>query len=101
MCIRDRWRAGPRYLLARRHRIWRSPDSTHADPLHGPGNPAQSPTPPFQFIEEHDSGSQPCISVRDSRGRRWRVKWGGEVHNETFAVRVAWACGYFSEVTYF
>jgi hypothetical protein len=95
------WRAGPRYLLARRHRIWRAPDSTHADPVHGPGNPTQSPTPPFQFIEEHTSGSQPCISVRDAPGHRWRVKWGGEVHSETFAVRLAWACGYFSEVTYF
>ena len=29
------------------------------------------------------------------------MKWGGEVHSETFAVRVAWACGYFAEVTYF
>ena len=95
------WRAGPRDLLARRHRIWRAPDSRHADPVHGPGDAAQSPTPPFQFIEEHSSGSQPCISVRDARGHRWRVKWGGEVHSETFAVRVAWACGYFSEVTYF
>jgi hypothetical protein len=40
------------------------------------------------------------VSVRDARGRRWRVKWGQEVQAETFAVRLAWACGYFTEVTH-
>jgi hypothetical protein len=29
------------------------------------------------------------------------VKWGPEVRSENVAVRIAWACGYFSEVTYF
>jgi hypothetical protein len=29
------------------------------------------------------------------------VKWGDEVRSETFAVRFAWACGYFAEITYF
>jgi hypothetical protein len=29
------------------------------------------------------------------------VKWGPEVHSENIAVRVAWAAGYFAEVTYF
>ena len=31
----------------------------------------------------------------------WRVKWGAEVHTETFASRLAWAAGYFVEVNYF
>ena len=31
----------------------------------------------------------------------WRVKWGHEVHTETFAARLAWAAGYFVEVNYF
>jgi hypothetical protein len=39
--------------------------------------------------------------VRDGRDRLWRVKWGHEVKPETFAVRVAAACGYFAEVTHF
>jgi hypothetical protein len=39
--------------------------------------------------------------VRDARGRTWRVKWGAEVHTETFATRIAWAAGYFVEVNYF
>ena len=45
--------------------------------------------------------SFPCVSVRDARGRAWRVKWGDEVHTEVFAARVAWAAGYFVEVNYF
>jgi hypothetical protein len=41
------------------------------------------------------------VSVRDARERTWRVKWGNEVRSENFAVRLAWACGYFAEITYF
>jgi len=44
--------------------------------------------------------SQPCVSVRDARGRKWRVKWGQEVRCEAFAVRLVWGCGYFAEVTH-
>ncbi len=29
------------------------------------------------------------------------MKWGHEARPESFAVRVAWACGYFAEVTHF
>jgi hypothetical protein len=95
-------KAGPRPLFGVRHRLWRDPgDVASLDLAAGPGGRDGSPTPPFDFIEEHTSGSQPCVSVRDARGRRWRVKWGAEVQPETFAVRLVWACGYFAEVTYY
>jgi hypothetical protein len=95
-------RAGPRPLRVARHVIWRDPGNVAArDMKSGPGGPDGAPTAPFRFIEEHLSGSQPCVSVTDARGRRWRVKWGDEVRSENFAVRLAWACGYFAEVTYF
>ena len=42
----------------------------------GPGEP---PQPPFEFIEEHATGSQPTVSVRDGKGKQWRAKWGNEV----------------------
>ena len=110
-CVRLMWlalgayrisRAGPRRLLASRHEIWRDPGDVAAlDLLNGPGGPAGAPRPPFHFLEEHASGSQPCVSVRDAAGRRWRVKWGNEVRSENFAVRLVWACGYFAETTYF
>lgn len=67
----------------------------------GPGGGACIPVPPYRFLEEHLTGTQPCVSIVDAAGRRWRVKWGHEVRCETFAVRLAWACGYFAEITHF
>lgn len=94
-------KAGPRPLFGVRHRLWRDPGDVAAlDMVAGPGGPAQAPVAPYRFIEEHSTGTQPCVSVRDANGRRWRVKWGAEVPCETFAVRLAWACGYFAEVTH-
>ncbi len=95
-------RAGPRRLEAERHRLWRDPrrHSLILDLVNGPGGPKGRPVPPFTFLEEHQAGTQPCCSVRDGSGRRWRVKWGHEVRCETFAVRLAWSLGYFAEVTY-
>jgi hypothetical protein len=95
-------RAGPRPLHASRHVIWRDPGRIEElDPVAGPGGPGGEPMPPFRFLEEHTNGSQPCVSVKDARNRTWRVKWGKEVRAENLAVRLAWSCGYFAEVTYF
>jgi hypothetical protein len=96
------WQAGPRPLFGMRHRLWSDPGEVERlDLSSGPGGPSQTPAPPFRFIEEHASGSQPTVSVRDGNGRCWRVKWGREVQPETFAVRLAWACGYYAEITHF
>jgi len=94
-------KAGPRPLFGVRHRLWRDPgDVERLDMTAGPGGAGQIPAAPFTFIEEHSSGTQPCVSVHDGNGRRWRIKWGHEVPCETFAVRLAWACGYFAEITH-
>jgi hypothetical protein len=94
--------AGEAPLQSHRAVIWRDPGpAADRDLAAGPGGRDGAPVPPFQFIEEHTSGSQPCVSVRDARGRVWRVKWGAEVHTEAFATRLAWAAGYFVEITYF
>lgn len=95
------WKAGPRPLLGARHRLWTDPGVVESlDMTSGPGGPDQAPVAPYRFIEEHSNGTQPCVSVHDANGRRWRIKWGHEVPCETFAVRLAWACGYFAEVTH-
>ena len=103
--LHGRWkiyRAGPRPLWATRHRIWREPSPADATDLRfGPGGEAWAPAPPFTFVEEHLAGSQPCVAVRDARHRLWRVKWGHEAKPESFAVRLAAACGYFAEVTHY
>ena len=67
----------------------------------GPGGPSQAPVAPYEFLEEPAGGTQPTLSVLDANGRRWRVKWGPEVQPETLAVRLAWACGYFAEITHY
>jgi len=103
--VHGQWRirrAGPRRLVATRHRIWRHPSSSDlADLRFGPGGTEGVPVPPFTYVEEHLAGSQPCVAVRDARHRLWRVKWGYEAKPESFAVRLAWALGYFAEVTHY
>ncbi len=82
--------------------IWRDPGVVERlDLAAGPGGADGAPQLPFTFLEEHFSGSRPCVSLRDARGRRWRVKWGDEVQVETLATRLAWAAGYFVETTYY
>ena len=94
-----RRREGDPPLRSHAAAIWRDPGDVNArDLAAGPGRP---PQPPFHFIEEHDTGSHPCVSVRDATGRVWRVKWGSEVRTETFGTRLAWALGYFAEETHF
>jgi len=96
------WRAPKRPLHSVQATIWRDPGVvSRLDLAAGPGGDAGRPTPPFTFLEEHLTGSQPCVSVRDGRGLVWRVKWGHEVNAEALATRLAWAAGYFVEVTYY
>lgn len=96
------WRAGPRPLFGVRDRLWRDPGEVERlDMTAGPGGPSQAPVAPYRFLEEPPGGTQPTLSVVDANGRRWRVKWGHEVQPETFAVRLAWACGYFAEITHY
>jgi hypothetical protein len=89
-------------LRSSRSVIWREPPPLTPPQIRaGPGGADGAPAEPFDFIEEHDAGSQPCVSIRDSKGREWRVKWGHEVHTEVFGTRLAWALGYFAEPSYF
>ena len=97
-----RYAEGETPLRSSRALIWRAPDALSAADLEaGPGGIDGAPAPPFRVVEEHDTGSQPCVSVRDVKDRAWRVKWGQEVHTEVFGTRLAWALGYFAEPSYF
>ena len=103
------WRARSVFRLRKSKRpptgnpvLWRDPgEIENLDLFHGPGGEDGIPAAPFRFIKEHSAGSSPSLSVRDARGRAWRVKWGDEVNTENFCTRFAWACGYFVETTYF
>jgi hypothetical protein len=91
-----------RRVRAGRRSIWADPDEIELlDFASGAGGQDGAPLPPFRFVAEHATGSSPCLSVEDARRRTWRVKWGDEVRSETFASRIAWACGYFVERCYY
>jgi hypothetical protein len=82
--------------------IWRNPgDVAKLDFIGGSGGRRKAPKPPFAFIEEILSGSNPKVRVVDATGVEWSVKFGPEVHAEIFATRLAWAAGYFVEPLYF
>jgi hypothetical protein len=82
--------------------IWADPgEIENLDFTGGPGGRNGEPKPPFTFIEESLSGSNPKVRVSDANGAKWTVKFGSEVNAETFATRVAWAAGYFVEPSYF
>ena len=94
--------ARPRPPRATHHSLWRDPGPIEKlDFASGPGGRDGPPLPPFRFVEEHATGSNPCLSLTDARGRTWRVKWGDEVRSETFVTRLAWAAGYHVEHAYF
>jgi len=110
-CVYLVWWARSRYMVltAKRRRVrasraslWRDPGEVERlDFRAGPGGSRGAPEPPFRFVAEHATGSNPCLSVRDARDRTWRIKWGDEVRSETFATRLAWAAGYYVENAYF
>ena len=82
--------------------IWRDPGNVEKlDFISGPGGRDKAPKPPFAFIEENLSGSNPKVRVIDAVGVKWSVKFGPEVNAEVFATRIAWAVGYFVEPSYF
>lgn len=82
--------------------IWSDPGAVEdLNFASGFGGRTGDPKPPFTFIEESLSGTNPKVRVKDADGVEWTVKFGSEVNAETFATRVAWAAGYFVEPNYF
>ncbi len=82
--------------------LWRNPGAVEKlDFAGGPGGRSGAPKPPFRFVEENLSGTNPKVKVTDATGRHWSVKWGPEVHAETFAARLVWAAGYDVTPNYF
>jgi hypothetical protein len=73
--------------------LWRDP--AQVEPLPAP------PRPPFTFVREDLSGTQPKLFARDAAGRTWNVKFGYEVKTESFCWRVVRACGNFVEPSFY
>lgn len=67
----------------------------------GIGSEDGKPKPPFQFDKEDVTGTNPKIKIIDANGVKWNLKFDEEVHAEVAASRLAWACGYMVEESYF
>jgi hypothetical protein len=67
----------------------------------GIGSEEGKPKPPFQFEKEDVTGTNPKIKIIDANGVKWNLKFDEEVHAEVAASRIAWACGYMVEESYF
>ena len=69
---------------------------------YGAGGKQDEPTDDqkYVFVAEDMSQTQPKFDVKDSAGRRWRVKMGPEYRPETAASRLVWAAGYYTDEEY-
>lgn len=82
--------------------LWRDPGAVASVDLAGPIAPGvPTPKPPFTFLKDDPSGTQPKIDVRDSAGVTWNVKFGYEVKPESFGWRIPRALGYFVEANFY
>src|SRR4051794_36377392 len=82
--------------------LWRDPgDVAKLDLFWGIGGENKAPKPPFKFVKEDVTGTNPKIKVLDANGTLWNMKFDEEVHSEVACSRIAWACGYMVEESYF
>lgn len=71
------------------------------DLIHGIGSAETMPKPPFTFVKEDVSGTNPKIRITDANGMTWNMKFDEEVHAEIAGSRFAWACGYMVEESHY
>jgi hypothetical protein len=81
--------------------LWHDPGAVETlDFKYGIGGAALAPAPPFVFVKEDTSGTTPKVQVKDANARTWVVKLGREAIPDTFASRLVWAVGYWTEPNY-
>jgi hypothetical protein len=82
--------------------MWREPaDIATRDLFHGSGGEAGKPDlSRVTLIEKVKGGFSEKYRVRDAAGREWVAKVSREAQSETAAVRLLWAVGYMTELTY-
>jgi hypothetical protein len=82
--------------------LWRDPGQVSMlDLAYGVGGRDLEPKPPFLFVKEDLSGSNPKVLVKDGKDRKWSVKWSEEAHSDVFGSRMAWACGFVAQPEYY
>ena len=82
--------------------IWTDPGNiSKRDLFYGQGGKDHQPKPPFVFLDEDKSGTNPKFDLQDADGKKWRVKLGAEARPEVVASRLLWAVGFFANDDYF
>jgi hypothetical protein len=84
--------------------LWQAPDDLAArNLLDGPWGSTNAPDPngTYTFVKPKTSGSSPGMTVRDQRGRTWKVKQGPEAQPEVVVSHVLSAIGYHQPPVYF
>jgi hypothetical protein len=82
--------------------MWRDPgDIASRDLLNGSGGEAGRPDlSRITLVEKVEGGFSEKYRVRDAAGREWVAKVSNEAQSEAAAVRLLWAVGYVTELTY-
>jgi hypothetical protein len=82
--------------------MWQEPaDIASRNLFLGPGGEAMRPdTSRIIFVEEKESKDALKFRVMDGSNREWQIKIGGEAQAETAAIRLVWAAGYYTDVSY-
>ncbi len=82
--------------------MWRDPgDIASRDLFNGSGGEAGKPDlSNVTLIEKVKTGFSEKYRVRDAAGNEWVAKVSREAQSETAAVRLLWAVGYVTELTY-
>jgi hypothetical protein len=84
--------------------LWEQPtDLGQRDLFLGVGGSKNAPDPDemYEFKEQKAVGTQPGYDVKDSKGREWSVKLGGEARPEVAVSRLLWAIGYHQPSVYY
>jgi hypothetical protein len=86
-------------ILHGRSILWQDPGIV--DFRYGASGPNGAPRPPFVYVKEDTTGTNPKVLVRDADSRVWDVKFGEEARPDTFVMHLVTALGYFGETNYF
>ncbi|HZT58276.1 MAG TPA: hypothetical protein VFA21_06555 [Pyrinomonadaceae bacterium] len=82
--------------------LWREPtDIATRDLFKGPGGDEMAPDLTKVTFENAETGGYSVKwDVRDGAGKKWTAKLGSEAQTDTVALRLVWAAGYLTEVSY-
>src|ERR1051326_2595420 len=82
--------------------LWKEPtDIASRDLFKGPGGDAMQPDLSKVTFENAETGGYSVKwIVRDGSGKKWTAKLGSEAQTDTVALRLVWAAGYMTEVSY-